>query len=529
MIKLSTELGKQVREKLNSINNKFGFIVNDVNLSPNTMFTEEELDYIVDLNISKNDIKYLGYFKNLECLDISLSPSIDNNDFVYISNRYNYINGLSISNQCDLTKIDLKNFKDMVNLIVKGNDNLTNVENINLCKKLYRVSMYNNKSLLNMNSIYDLLNFNENIKICELDISYYVDSINYLKNIGKPLSLFSNINWIEATGFRYKNYMLYSSNEVSDLFKLVSDIISRYVLISDGSVEKFGIAYEWFVSNIRFLNGENYINDDNIMKVFRTGYGSRLTYAKAFQFLLSVVGIDSDMIYSVGALDNIGVSNGVVLANLSGSSDYALLRVKIDGRLYYCDVAWDSLVKDQDFYENLRLVLVSLDELKIRHQIVSELHEGKSSSYSAADTENLIVFAQDRIKSVNDMISDIEKDKKNMNDIEYQLISIDDEIDVLNKRIANMSNDDLLSQLKDKENQRKELIDQLEDYNNKRLETILSYKNNIISNYLDIPVAVNLSKKEINSAKEVIGKLNEYGFLSNYVYRLINTVLEDTK
>ena len=526
MIRITSELGKQIREKLNNINNKFGFLDTSSNLNPNTMFTEDELDYIVDLAISKNDIKYLGYFKNLECLDISLSPSIDNNDFVYISNRYNNIIGLSISNQNELTKIDLTNFKDLVNLIVKDNDNLSYVDNINFCKKLYRISMYNNKSLFNMNNIYDLLNFNDNIKICELDISYFVDSISYFRKINKPLKNFNLINWIEATGFRYKNYMLYSNEEVYSLFKMVSDIISKYIYFNDGNVEKFGVCYQWFVNNFRFLNGDNYINDDNILKVFRTGYGSRLTYAKAFQFLLSVVGIDSDMIYSVGALENIGVNNGVVLASLNGSSDYALLRVKIDGRHYYCDIAWDSLVKDQDFYENLRLVLVSLDELKIRHQIVSELHEGKSSTYHSNDTENLIVFAQDRIDSVNNMILDIEKDKEKLNDIEYKLVRIDDDLYELNH--LDKEDLDIASKIDSINGEKNELESNMTKLNEKRKKKIIKYKNDFLGNYLGL-AENNISKKELNDRMKLLNNLNNYGFISSYIYKLISLSLEDTK
>ena len=113
MIRLSSELGKRVRDVINRFNNKFGFLDCSNNVSPNTLFSEAELDYIVDLTISKDDIKYLNYFKNLDSLEISLYPSINDMDFIYISNHFNKISNMSINNQNSLNKIDLKKFNNL--------------------------------------------------------------------------------------------------------------------------------------------------------------------------------------------------------------------------------------------------------------------------------------------------------------------------------------------------------------------------------------------------------------------------------
>lgn len=529
MIRISSDLGKQVRSQLNSLRTKFDLSTNDQYLDSDVCFTEEELSYIVEISIGKNDIKYLNYFKNIEYLEISLYPSIDDNDLIYIFNRFKNIKSISIANQTDLRKIDFTKVNDLNEIIIINNDNLTYVINMNNCKNLKRVSLFNNKSLFEFNSIFEYVLRNESLSSVEIDISYFVDCISYLRKINKPVSLFNKIDWVEATGLRNKNYYKYTHNEVFNIFKIVNDSLSKYIYAEDGNTEKFGIAYQWFINNFRFFNTDVNMVDDNVGKVFTFGYGSRLTFAKAFQFLLSVVGIDSDMVYSIGALDTIGYSDGKQLYSLSGNTDYALLRVKIDGRNYYCDIAWNSMIKEQSFYDNLRLVLVSLDELKIRHQIVGNETDKKSSSYSSKGIEELLLFSSDRIEKVDKMLFDIEQYRTDMNKVEFNLNNTDKEINDLKIEIDKLDIDsveyknsfDKLIKLEDK------IIDlenELNDYNQKRYEVIKSYKNDIISGYLGL---ASNSKININ---ELIGKLDniyDYGFISSYIYKLVISVLKE--
>lgn len=529
MIRLSSELGKRVRDVINRFNNKFGFLDCSNNVSPNTLFTEDELDYIVDLTISKDDIKYLNYFKNLDSLEISLYPSINDMDFIYISNHFNNISNMSINSQNSLNKIDLKKFNNLKNISITNNDNLKDIDNINCCKELFKITLFNNRSLLNIDNIYDLINFNNNLGICELDITYFSDSVNYLKGINKSLNYFSKINWIEATGYRYKNYYTYDYNEINKLFRVCSDSISKYIFMGDGDIERFSIVYDWFVSSVRFLNGDNYIANDNVFKVLKSGYGSRLTYAKAFQFLLSVVGVDSDIVYSYGASDSLGINDGNVLAKLSGNSDYALLRVKIDGRHYYCDIAWDSMIKEQDFYDKLRLVLVSYDELKIRHNLIN-IDNVKSSSYSNNQIQDLIDFAEERINKVNEMFNTIEQYSVSINSLENKLIKLDEELADLKYEIDNLDekdelyNNKLACLVKVKEENNK-YENELKEFQNKRNDVIYDFKNQLLESYLDIPESFVFDDENREKYSEMIGKMNEYGILSNYVYRILMVLL----
>lgn len=529
MIRISSDLGKQVRSQLNSIKDKFELSTNEKYVDSDIYFTEEELSYIVEISIGKNDIKYLNYFKNIEYLEISLYPSIDDNDLIYIFNRFKNIKSISIANQNNLKKIDFTRVNQLTDIIIINNDNLTNVINMNNCKNLKRVSLFNNRSLSEFNSIFDYVFRNDNLSSIEIDISYFVDSINYLRKINKPVSSFNKIDWIEAIGLRNKNYYKYTHNEIYNVFKIVNDSLSKYVFAEDGNIEKFGIAYQWFINNFRFFNTDINMIDDNVGKVFTFGYGSRLTFAKAFQFLLSIVGIDSDIVYSIGALDTIGYNDGKQLYSLSGNTDYALLRVKIDNRNYYCDIAWNSIIKDQSFYDNLRLVLVSLEELKIRHQIVGANVDKKSASYNNRNTEELLLFASDRINKIDNMLFDIEQYKTDMNKIEFNLNNNDKEISSLKSNIDKLDiNSDEYKKSFDNlimlEDKMIDIENELNDLCQKRYNIIKSYKKDILSGYLGL---VSVDHSNVNELVSKIDNLLEYGYISNYIYKLIITALKE--
>ena len=115
---------------------------------------------------------------------------------------------------------------------------------------------------------------------------------------------------------------------------------------------KFGVLYSWMINNMKFVNeddpeGENLNLISNVNKVFSYSRGGRLSMAKAFQMLLSFVGIKSSVVYSVGATDVIGYFNGEKVCSLLGESDYAVLRVTLDEKDYDCDIAWDALINFQ--------------------------------------------------------------------------------------------------------------------------------------------------------------------------------------
>ena len=136
------------------------------------------------------------------------------------------------------------------------------------------------------------------------------------------------------------------------------------------------------------------------------------------------------------------------------------------------------------------------------------------------------MFAQDRIDSVNNMILDIEKDKEKLNDIEYKLVRIDDDLYELNH--LDKEDLDIASKIDSINGEKNELESNMTKLNEKRKKKIIKYKNDFLGNYLGF-AENNISKKELNDRMKLLNNLNNYGFISSYIYKLISLCLEDTK
>ena len=193
----------------------------------------------------------------------------------------------------------------------------------------------------------------------------------------------------------------------------ISSIASKYTYVNDTPLEKFTVLYKWMLENVEFVNEDeknsNYAIPNNTYKVFNTRTGGRLSYARAFQMLLTYVDIESTAVYSYGALDSIGFYNGNKVFSLFGTSDYSLIRICIDGENYYCDVAWDSIIDNYKYSDALRLFLVSKDELGLRHRFVGEGNIINSYSYPGDDAADLVMFATYRIDEVDKLFGELEK------------------------------------------------------------------------------------------------------------------------
>jgi hypothetical protein len=213
------------------------------------------------------------------------------------------------------------------------NDNLLDVYGLSKVNKLV---FYDNKDYKNIQQIVDYLLLDDK-KSLTLDIVYYVDIANILYDLGESSLVLDKISWIESIGLRKYSTYEYSKGEIESIFKYISFIASKYVYKTDSDIEKFTILYTWMINNIKFLNeddpnGENLNLISNVNKVFSYGRGGRLSFAKAFQLLLSFANIKSSVVYSMGANDVIGFYNDQKVCSLLGESDYAVLRVNLDNR-----------------------------------------------------------------------------------------------------------------------------------------------------------------------------------------------------
>ena len=254
----------------------------------NNMFSETELHSIKKISLSKNELDYVDYLTNVEILELDSFPSVVNEDIDLIAKKFNKLKGLKIKEQNALFTIDLKPLQHLEELCLIHNDNLVNVMGLD---RIRRFTFYDNKDFEDIRQIVDFLLNNQNSTIT-LDVSYYIDIVNDLYERNIDTSLLNRFTWVESAGLRRYHTYEYTNAEIDSMLKIVSSIVSKYIYSTDGDIEKFGVLYNWMINNIKFVNEddpklENINLVSNVNKVFSYGRGGRLSYAKAFQILLS--------------------------------------------------------------------------------------------------------------------------------------------------------------------------------------------------------------------------------------------------
>ncbi len=495
--------------------------------SKNVNFSEEELSRIYTLKISKRDLPYLDYFTELESLEIDSFPSVNNEDILFIGQKLPNIKHLKIKEQNALFLLNLSLFKSLESLCIIHNDNILDIVGLEKVKKF---TFYDNKDYENIQQLVDLLLVNKDADIT-IDISYYVSIVNMFFEKNLDVNILNNFTWIESIGLRSYNTYEYSKNEIEELLRHISYIASKYVYSDDSDVTKFCILYSWMINNMKFINEdepgeENLALISNVNKVFSYSRGGRLSLAKAFQILLSFVNIKSSVVYSMGATDVIGYYNGEKVCSLLGESDYAVLRVQLDDKYYYCDIAWDTLIKFHGFFDQLRFFLFSKTELKTRHKFVGEGNIENTYSYHGDDSDDLIKKSLERIKEVDDIFEDIERLKPQITGEELNIAiskikynDLKNEIDKTD--IDTQEYKDKINELTELENQMDRISSELIRLENNREGIIKSYSNLLLERYLK-----DASKLDSSKILEIIDKKEQLILLSDYIAQLLRDCLK---
>ncbi len=517
MIELSDTLTKAIKERLNIKN-------------IDNIFSQDQLNQVTYLKVVKDDINSLNMFPNLTRIDFETFPSITYEDLELVSKFVPKLNCLKLKEQTALIDLDFKIFKNLEELCIIHNENLETVSNL---PNLKRLTLYDNKDFKDNKQIVDFLVNNPYCE-CMLDIIYNVDVIKYYEeNDGKEIDT-SNVKWIDSIGLRKYLIHEYTKEELDTLMSHIVYIVSKYIHKTDGDIEKFGILYRWMLNNIEFLNEDDpkgdkelYERANNIYKVFNFGKGGRLSYAKAFQLLLAYAGVRSSVVYSMGALDAIGYYNGKKVYSLLGTSDYALLRVTLENKYYYTDVAWDSMVNYYKYFDELRLFLVSKEELSIRHKFVGEGNINKTYSYHGDDSDDLIMYAIERIKETDEMFNDITSFDSVLLGENINKNLLNKKAIILNDKLSKMNNEDgdykkIQQELIDVQNELKQIELRIRDYDDRKKTIELKYVDYFVKHYL--------TEEEMGLDNEklfdILDKKVKYNLLSKYVYEIIVNLLK---
>ncbi len=466
------------------------------------------LDLIKSLSVKKDDIQYLDQIPNLINVSLESFPSVNLDDLLLLNKKVPYLKSLTITEQSALFEVDFSVFPKLSEIRLFRNDNLTKISGIEYIQKL---EVLGNRSIMDYDSIYYLLS-----RDCELtlDLSFYYIFLKMLYDNKQSVVLLEKVNWIENGGYKKQFQFPYKSYHLSDVTNMIQLICSRYVFKQDSDLVKFSVLYKWYLDNIRFENVSEK-NDEEISSYHVLNYslGKRVSYANTFCLMLSYVGIDARVVYSIDTLDSIGNFDGQKVYSVLGASDYALIRVVIDGKTYYVDIAWDAYLKEFKKLDFNRIYLCSKEEIKKNHNIIGEGNVINSSSYHGDDADDILERIERRNHNVDVILNEIDADDPSIEgkkvSIEYSRNRISElkekaiQLDPLSEEYKMIQKDIIHLEVDNKEDVRK-------------LNTFIENKNKAVIKYTDF--IMNSYYTDDYETKY------EYGLLSEYLFDLIKIV-----
>ena len=471
---------------------------------------EKNLDLVTSLSVRHNELDYISVFPKLEEVTLKSFPSIKKEDLDVLQLTVPHLKRLYVVEQTALFELDLSIFPELEEVHILHNDNLKSVVGLN---KLKKIEIVNNKKLNDFKCIYDALFCCSDIT---LDILYLFNLRKMIYDNKQVFDLFTKVNWVECYGYKEHRIIKYKKYMLEDLCNILNGISSKYIFANDSELFKFSVLYKWYIDNIKFDNTiEDPEQEISTYRVFNYTLGNRVSYANAFNLLLRFVGINSSVVYSIDTLDSIGKVGDQNVYSIMGNYDYALIRVQLDGQTYYSDISWDSYASSFDKYDELKVYLNNKEEIKQIHNIVGEGGITDTSSYHGDDADEELEKVERRIVGVDVVLNDIDSTLpgiggKNIS-IEYnkkEIAKMKDSLELINRHSdeAKKIEKDIINL----EVEIKEFTAKLEDLTNERVKDIIKYKDFIMSNYY------------CENYEEVY----ERGFMSDYIYDLINTVVK---
>lgn len=118
---------------------------------------------------------------------------------------------------------------------------------------------------------------------------------------------------------------LYSKSEIDKKQQTLNSVVDKYLALVDNSMSDFQKAV---ILHDELVLRTKYAYDPSMYNLLTEGKGQCIAYALAYARLLSLVGVDSEIISSE-------------------KMNHAWLKVKIDGEYYNVDPTWDDPVEDK--------------------------------------------------------------------------------------------------------------------------------------------------------------------------------------
>lgn len=421
-------------------------------------FLESEFDLVKEISIDKSTLEYLHYFPQLTSITINGVAGINQFELAKIIKNYPNLTHLTIDAQKDLQYLDVSGLKKLEELKIVSNKALHMVKGLSELENLKRLSFYDNDTYSKVPELCEIIREMSSKGIqCDLDVLYMPKLEELLQQqefLASRSLVESNITWSETIGFGVEaDHIGYSSDEMRQAYEKAQSIVPSLIKPTDTTLEKYAILYQWMCENVRYdydaLDNSGIHRIDGINQGILGGtngtfnglvYGSCVCqgYSKAMQLLLQMCNIPSFDVSCYAEMENRRMPS----INIDGrvkktQGDHSILKVNIDGQIYYSDVTWDA-----NRFQNNRqrkYFLLSQSEIKNDHKLVGE--EQVLSAFKSIDKEKqqqLFEMAKSRIESAKKQQEAPKTRTEQLQEINRRLISLRTNYGVVGFQIENL-------------------------------------------------------------------------------------------
>lgn len=427
MINIPSEDGMYIRDYINKYRRKHNIPEPEEIkklYDKQSNFLKEELELITKLRITKKLVPYLDYFPNLTSINITGNEGLSQQEIQSIINRYPNMKELTIEHQNELQYLDVSNLSKLQDLQLISNKGLKNVIGIDKLVDLYGFTFYDNQLYGDkpkddlMQQVYRISH--DSLAECNIDVLYMPDFIKFLEEHNLNLdSVKDYIVWSEnlKSGVEMKHsHLEYKTGELYMAYKKARDIVEKYIKDTDTPEQRFAILYQWMCENVKYdyaaLDNNHTHTKDGIVQGRSGGtngtvnalmYGSCVCqgYSKSMQMLLKLAGIYSVDIGCVAEEKDIKTPRIIIDNQIhADESDHSILKVNLNGKIYYSDITWDAGRFQKG--KNRNYFLLSKSDILKDHRLLGEakvFDAGKS--VSSQKQEELLKFATERIKQID--------------------------------------------------------------------------------------------------------------------------------
>lgn len=418
-----------------------------------TEFFEEELELVREITIDKDSLQYIELFPNITSLTINGMTELDGFQIKQIVDRYPNLESLIIKGQEQLQFLDVSKFKNLKHLELVSNRGLHRVVGLDKIDSLEQLTFYDNSTYLKEEELCEVVSkLSQNGTHCNLDV-LYMPNMNQI-GISNP----ENFSWCESVGLGiHGDELKYETKELEEAVKKAQEIVSHYIKPTDTTIQKYAILYQWMCENVRYDHealDNGHVHTEQGKSVGQLGgtngtvnglvYGSCVCegYSKSMQMLLKLCGIPSfDVCCIAEDPKKVMPSWNIDGKKKMHDGDHSILKVNIDGQCYYSDVTWDANRFQHD--RQRQYFLLSKQDIFADHKLVGEDRVFAAfKSVSGQEFQELMKFAQERIKSVNKELeekAEMEKTpQERLTDINKQLEQLRQQYGVIGKQIEDL-------------------------------------------------------------------------------------------